>query len=101
MTIITSLIGVSDHWYSNIDNEKANSALCLDLKKAFDTVDYEILISKLVIYGRTDNEKNCFKSYLLMEASNVPLMVQYLIAWKQSVGFPKPHAWDRSSLSFI
>ena len=41
---ITSLIGVSDHWYSNIDNKKANFVLFLDLKKAFDTVDHEILI---------------------------------------------------------
>ena len=43
---ITSLIGVSDHWYSNIDNNKANFALFLDLKKAFDTVGHEMLISK-------------------------------------------------------
>ena len=100
MTMITSLIGVSDHWYSNIDNKKANSALCLDLKK-HDTVDYEILISKLVIYGRADNEKNWFKSYLPMEASTALLMVQYLMSRKQSVRFPKPHAWGRCSLSFI
>ena len=61
---ITSLIGVSDHWYSNIDNKKANFALFLDLKKAFDTVDHEILISKLAKYGTTGIEKNWFKSYL-------------------------------------
>ena len=61
---ITSLIGVSDHWYSNIDNNKANFALFLDLKKAFDTVDHEILISKLAKYGITGIENNWFKSYL-------------------------------------
>ena len=61
---ITSLIGVSDHWYSNIDNKKANFALFLDLKKAFDTVDHEILVSKLVKYGVIGNENNWFKSYL-------------------------------------
>ena len=61
---ITSLIGVSDHWYSNIDNKKANFALFLDLKKAFDTVDHEILISKLEMYGIKGNENNWFQSYL-------------------------------------
>ena len=61
---ITSLIGVSHHWYSNIDNNKATFALFLDLKKAFDTVDHEILISKLAKYGITGIEDNWFKSYL-------------------------------------
>ena len=61
---ITSLIGVSDHWYSNSDNKKANFALFLDLKKAFDTVDHEILISKLAKYGVKGRENNWLKSYL-------------------------------------
>ena len=61
---VTSLIGVSDHWYSNIDNKKPNFALFLNLKKAFDTVDHEILISKLAKYGITGNENNSFQSYL-------------------------------------
>ena len=44
--------------------QKANLALFLDLKKAFDTVDHELLISKLVKYGITANENNWFKSHL-------------------------------------
>ena len=53
---ITTLIGVSDHWHSNIDNKKTNFALFLNLKKAFDTVGHEILISKLAKYGVTSND---------------------------------------------
>ena len=34
------------------------------MKKAFDTVDHEILVSKLVKYGEIGNENNWFKSYL-------------------------------------
>ena len=60
----TSLIGISDHWYSNIDNKKVVFVLFLDLKKAFDIVDHEILISKLVKYGITRNENSWFTSYL-------------------------------------
>ena len=36
----------------------------LDLKKAFDTVDHDILVSKLDVYGIKAAENNWFKSYL-------------------------------------
>ena len=48
---ITSLISLSDYWYENIDKNDANFGLFLDLKKAFDTVDYDIHIRKLKVYG--------------------------------------------------
>ena len=63
LSTITSLIGVSDHWYSNIDNKNASFALFLDFKKAFDTLNHEILISKFAKYGITGIENNWFKSY--------------------------------------
>ena len=61
---ITSLISVSDYWYENIDKNDVNFALFLDLKKAFDTVDHEILIRKLKVYGIDGIELEWFRSYL-------------------------------------
>ena len=61
---ITSLISVSDYWYENIDKNNVNIALFLDLKKAFDTVDHEILIRKMKVYGIKDIEVEWFRSYL-------------------------------------
>ena len=61
---ITSLISVSDYWYENIVKSDVNFALFFDLKKAVDTVDHEILIRKLRVYGIDGMELEWFRSYL-------------------------------------
>jgi hypothetical protein len=49
----------------------------LDLKEAFDTVDHEILLSKLNTYGIEGMENNWFKSYLNSRNQNVLWMVAF------------------------
>ena len=61
---LTSLLNVTDSWFSNINNRKINISIFLDLKKAFDTVDHEILISKLTKYGVVGTPLRWFTSYL-------------------------------------
>ena len=58
---VTSLLPLTDLRFSNIDREKVNISVFLDLKKAFDTVDNDLLMSKLAAYGITDQ---WFSSYL-------------------------------------
>ena len=43
---ITSLVKSTDEWLNNIDSQKVNMTMFLDLKKAFDTVDHKILLEK-------------------------------------------------------
>ena len=57
-------MGVFDTpWYTyDIDHGNINAVVFLDLKKAFDTVDHEILLSKLNKYGIEDMENRWLKS---------------------------------------
>ena len=61
---MTSLIGNTDYWYENIDSKQLNLTIFLDLRKAFDTVDHEIMIKKLWKYGMRGNTGSWFQSYL-------------------------------------
>ena len=50
--------------FTNFDNNQFTFCLFIDLKKAFDTVNYEILLSKLESYGFRGIVNDWFKLYL-------------------------------------
>ena len=52
---VTALLEVTDTWAYNIDLGKINADIFVDLKKALDTVDHNILLSKLDLYGISGN----------------------------------------------
>ena len=59
---LTSLLESTNNWCVNIDRGLLNGVVFIDLKKAFDTIDYDILLSKLSAYGV--DELAWFRSYL-------------------------------------
>ena len=61
---VTALIEATDNWSLNIDRGFINAVVFLDLKKAFDTVDPNILLSKLQAYGINGSTNKWFCSYL-------------------------------------
>ena len=61
---LTALLDMSNQWCFNIDRGMVKGVIFLDLKKAFDTIDHEILLMKLACYGVDDQSLLWFRSYL-------------------------------------
>ena len=50
--------------YANFVENKYTLGVFMDLSKVFHTVNHQILLSKLEIYGIKGNMLKCFESYL-------------------------------------
>ena len=61
---VTSLLTSTDDWYKGLDIGKLVGLVFIDMKKAFDTVDHDIVCKKLEHYGIQGRELALFKSYL-------------------------------------
>jgi hypothetical protein len=57
-------VELTDNFYKWLDNDKFVIGIYLDLQKAFDSVDYSILLAKLQHYGIRGNILKWFESYL-------------------------------------
>ncbi|XP_044183319.1 uncharacterized protein LOC122963992 [Acropora millepora] len=61
---VSALIQMCDDWSDNMDKGRLTGVVFLDIRKAFDSVDYSILLEKVQFYGVADRELMWFKSYL-------------------------------------
>ena len=61
---LTALLETTNNGSRNIDNGLLNGVLFIDLKKAIDTIDHEIILRKLGNYGVDQSALRFFASYL-------------------------------------
>ena len=61
---LACLLKNTDDWYSGLDTGQMVGTVFIDLKKAFDTVDHDLLCKKLEHYGVQQRELSWFQSYL-------------------------------------
>merc|ERR1712055_698100 len=59
-----AIVDIYDKLIKNLDEKKSSCAIFLDLAKAFDSVNHQILLRKLHCYGIRGKALNLFKSYL-------------------------------------
>ena len=60
----TTLLDCTNEWYVNMDRGLYNLVVFRDLKKAFDTVNHEIILRKLQMYGFGKKALTLLRCYL-------------------------------------
>ena len=78
----TALIKVQNDILSALDAGSSAILLMLDLPAAFDTIDHDILLSRLCnVYGITGNALDWFRSYLTGRIQHVDIENAVSGAW--------------------
>ena len=67
----TSLIDITNTILHNIDKGKLTGLAFLDLSKALDTRDHELLLMKLADFGLSKSSVNWFNAYLTERTQSV------------------------------
>ena len=84
-----ALINMIDQISSEMDNKKFSIGIFLDLSKAFDTIDHNILLQKLEIYGIRGTALCWFNSYLANRKQCVVVNGEYSQHLTISCGVPQ------------
>ena len=86
---LTALLETRNNWSINIDNGLWNGVLFVDLKKAFDTIDHEIILRKLANYGVDQSDLRFFASYLRNRSQKCSVNGALSSASKLTCGVPQ------------
>ena len=70
---MTAWANIQQEWASNTDEKNITGVLLWDLSAAFDTLDPELLIKKLSLYGFSEKTCSWFKSFLTGRSQRVKI----------------------------
>lgn len=70
---VTALIDTTDTLLLNMDKGDINGFLMLDVSKAFNLINHDLLLKKLEIHGLRKTTLGGFNSYLWMRKQAVPV----------------------------
>ena len=59
-----ALLSLIEKWKKTLDNKRYTGAILMDLSKAFDTINHELLITKLYAYGFSKESLKIISSYM-------------------------------------
>ena len=60
----TALLHMVDTWMEALENDEISAVIMLDMSAAFDTIQHDILVSKMKLYGLENCALSWVKSYL-------------------------------------
>lgn len=86
---LTALCAILDRIYKCLDNNDKVIALFVDLTKAFDCVDHELLLKKVQLYGIRGNCFHLLKSYLEYRKQYVLIEGEESARLSVNVGVPQ------------
>ena len=69
----TALISMLEKWRNILDNKGYSGAILMDLSKAFDTINHELLLAKLHAYGFSEQALLILSSYLSNRKQHVKI----------------------------
>ena len=85
-----AIIQLIDEISKSFEKNEYTLGVFIDLSKAFDTVDHQILLGKLSNYGIRNTNYKWFKSYLTNRNQFVPYDQKKKLKWQLlNVGYPK------------
>ena len=85
----TAIQTVIDEWKLNISERRVVGVIFMDLKRAFETVDRELLIKKMLQYGIRGKVLEWFRSYLNNRKQRVWFNGEYSGIIKTKCGVPQ------------
>ena len=84
-----AILELSDRIISAMDNKQTPMTIFLDLSKAFDTLNHDILLTKLSYYGINNSANTWFKNYLNNRTQYVEFENHQSVLLSNNIGIPQ------------